>query len=106
MLRLLDTMREPATPGEKSLDDWAICTDCYRYRPKSNKGFWEGVETRYHAAALVDDLIPSYAFAVDHWSIYAPQCPDCWVEKWLRRYGYTAPYGNSPPSTTNLVTNC
>ncbi|KND87657.1 hypothetical protein TOPH_07698, partial [Tolypocladium ophioglossoides CBS 100239] len=86
MLALLGIMQPRGARGHPK-KSWAPCCVCYRYRPK-RKSYWK-VEKRYQEG-LYCGILAGYDSVVDSWShkwSSSYECPECWCEERISRYG-------------------
>ncbi|ORY64860.1 uncharacterized protein BCR38DRAFT_431168 [Pseudomassariella vexata] len=84
MLRLLRVMEPPKRPSR-----WALCCDCYRWRPK-RQVYWKSALKKY-AAESSSRLLKGYCHVVESWSRKSSpsyQCPECWCAERSRKYGH------------------
>ncbi|KAH8745556.1 hypothetical protein F5883DRAFT_265162 [Diaporthe sp. PMI_573] len=88
MVALLHVVR-PLDARGRLKKSWAPCCVCYRYRPK-RKSCWKGVQKRY-AKEMACGILVGYDSIVQSWSekhSSSYQCPDCWCEERMNKYGH------------------
>ncbi|RYC80055.1 hypothetical protein BFJ63_vAg17058 [Fusarium oxysporum f. sp. narcissi] len=94
MLALLRVV-QPLDARGRSKKSWAPCCVCYRYRPK-RKGYWKGVQKRY-PKEMACGILAGHDSIVQSWSekrSSSYQCPSCWCEERVIKYGHLAKQEN------------
>jgi hypothetical protein len=69
---------------------WALCCDCYRYRPKRSS-YWLRIVGKRCIMKPYCELLKDFELLVQRWSkagSSSHQCPECWCEANIRKYGY------------------
>lgn len=90
MLAILQLLK-PRGPRGRPLRSVALCCVCYRFMPK-RKNYWDRLKEK-HKGEYSGGVFRGYDHMVDKWchkwsSSY--ECPGCWCEDQIRKYGHSA----------------
>ncbi|CAI6095193.1 unnamed protein product [Clonostachys chloroleuca] len=90
MLRILHNLR-PLDARKRANRAWALCCDCYSYRPKK-KAYWLAKGKQYKVNAKSGcSAREGYGEIMKEWcmkSSYSYQCPECWCKEYLDKNGH------------------